>query len=68
MRIKTKKSTIDILSAVKNRKKEGATQLMLFDFSKEYDNIGRDILWTKLYEAGLPKRYVQLLKMGHEGN
>ena len=66
---KTKKPTIDILSATNNQTKgEGATQLILFDFSQAFGNIERDILWTKLYGSGLPKRYVQQLKMGHDGN
>ena len=28
----------------------------------------RDILWKKLYEAGLPIDFVKILKIGHEGN
>ena len=51
---KNKKSTIDILSTVNNQIREGATtQVVLPDFSKAFGNIERDILWAKLYAAGI---------------
>ena len=64
---KNRKSTIDILSVINNQtKNDGTAQLILFDFSKAFDNIERDILWTKLYEAGLSTKFIKMLKMGHE--
>ena len=66
---KSKRSTIDIQAIVNNPLKNSATQKMiLFDFSKAFDNIERDILRAKLYEAGLPIKFVQTLRIGHEGN
>ena len=66
---KNKKSTIDILSIINNQTKiDATTQIILFDFSKAFDNIERDILWTVLYEVGLPINFIKMLKMGHEGN
>ena len=66
---KSKRSTIDILSMVNNQLRNNtAKQLILFDFSKAFGNIARDITWAKLYESGLPRNFIRLLKMGHEGN
>ena len=66
---KSKRPTIDIIEIVNNQLKNNATQQMiLFDFSKAFDNIGRDIIWAKLYEAGLLIEFVQTLRIGHEGN
>ena len=66
---KSKRSTIDILAIANNQFKNDATQQMiLFDFSKAFDNIERDILWTELYEGGIPIEFVQTLRIGHEGN
>ena len=42
--------------------------MILFDFSKAFGNTERDILWTKLYEAGLSMKLVQILRTGREGN
>ena len=66
---KKKKSTIDILDLVNRMRENDVTQqLILFDLSKACGNIERDILWAKLYEAGIPYNCVRILKMGHEGN
>ena len=66
---KNKKSTVDILSMVNNQiKNDGTAQLILFDFSKAFGNIERDILWAKLYEDGLSIKFIKMAKMGHEGN
>jgi len=68
IRIRKKKSTTDIVSSVNNQIREGgATRLILFDFSMAFGNIERDISWAKLYAAGFPKKFAQLLKMGHVG-
>ena len=42
--------------------------MILLDFPKAFGNIERDILWTKLYEAGIPIDFAQTLRIGHEGN
>ena len=66
---KCKKSTIDILPTVNNQiRSDDAMQLILFDFSKEFGNIERDILWSELYEEGLTNGFIQFLRMWHEGN
>ena len=63
------RSTIDILSVVQNLLKNNNTQmLILIDLSKAFDSINRDILWTVLYEKGIPWDMVKQLRMGHIGN
>ena len=65
---KQKRSTIDVLALInKVIRYDGAHQLILFDLSKAFDNIERDILWPKLCEAGLPLNFIRTIKVGHEG-
>ena len=65
---KQKRSTIDILSIARNQLKNDTThQMIIFDFPKAFGYIERDILWAKLYGAGLPIELVQILRIGHEG-
>ena len=40
--------------STKCSQKNDTQQLILFDFSKAFGNIERDILWMKLYESGTP--------------
>ena len=49
-------------------KSDAAQQMILFDFPKAFGNIERDILRAKLYEAGLPIEFVQILRIGREEN
>ena len=66
---KQKRSTIDVLALInKVTRNDGAQQLRLFDLSKAFGNIERDILRTNLYEDGLPLKFIKTIKMGHEGN
>jgi len=66
---KTGRSEIDILSLVQNRIHHDTTkQLILIDLSKEFDTIDRNILWTILYEKGLPWDMIRCIKSGHCGN
>ena len=66
---KSKRPTIDIIEIVNNQLKNNATQQTIhFDFSKAFGDIERGILWTKLYEAGIPIEFAQTLRIGHEGD
>ena len=66
---KTGRSTIDILSLIQNQiQNEETRQLLLIDLSKAFDSIDRDILWTTLYEKGLPWDLIKQLRSGHSGN
>ena len=44
------------------------TNMILFDCSKAFRNLERDILWAELYEEGIPIEFVQILRIGQEGN
>ena len=69
MHIYKKRSTIDILELVNKVLANNTThQLILFDFSKGFGNIERDILWGGLYESGLPFNFVRTINMGGEEN
>merc|ERR1712112_158607 len=66
---KTGRSTIDILSLIQNQiQNEDTRQLILIDLSKAFDSIDRNILWTVLYEKGLPWDFIKQLRSGHLGN
>ena len=66
---KTGRSTIDILSLIQNQiQNEKTKQLLLIDLSKAFDSIDRDILWTTLYEKGLPWDLIKQIRSGHCGN
>ena len=65
-----KASTVEILlSAESNQiREDDASQLILVGFLKDFDNIAREILRDKLYEAGLPRKFARLRRMGRGGN
>ena len=65
---KTGRSTIDVLYLLnKNIKKWKTEQIILFDLAKAFDSIDREILWTTLYESGLPSNLIKIIRMGHQG-
>ena len=49
-------------------KNDTTQQMILFDFSRAVGNIERVIIWAKLYESGIPIKFAQILRIGHEGN
>ena len=66
---KCKRPIIDILKMVNNQMRNDATkQLILFDSSKALGNIARSTIWEKLYEDGLHRSFMRLVKMGHGCN
>ena len=57
---------MDIPALVNSQIKHGEAQkMLLFDFFIAFGNIGRDILWTRLYGSGIPRKFAQILKVGH---
>ena len=48
-------------------KYENTNQLILFDLSKAFGEINRDILWTVLYGRSLPSNLIKIITMGHQG-
>ena len=59
---KVGRSTIDVLYLLNNHiNKEGTNNLILFDLSKAFDTINREILWTILYESGLPINLIKII-------
>ena len=65
---KDSRSTIDVLCLMNNTiKHENTNQLILFDLSKAFDTINRDMLWAILYERGLSTNLIKIIRMGHLG-
>ena len=65
---KVGRSTIDVLSLLNNQiKNDGTENLILFDLSKAFDTINREILWAVLYEQGLPINLIRIIKLGNKG-
>ena len=66
---KNKRSTIDILAIVNNQLNNNTTrQMVLIGLPKAFCNIERATLWAKLYEEGRPIEFVQMLRIGQDGN
>ena len=63
---KNSRSTHDVLSLLqKNIKNDNTTGLILIDLSKAFEAIDRNLLWEILYEKGLPRDCIRLIRMGH---
>ena len=63
-----RKSKNDVLALInKVARKDDTQQLILFDLPKPFGNIERDILWRKLYEAGLPLIFATEIETGRDG-
>ena len=66
---KRNKSTTDILALVKKvHKNDGAPKNNALRSPKAVGDIERDILWAKMYKAGIPFNFIRTIRMGHEGN
>ena len=64
---KVGRSTTDVLSLLNNQiQKDGDADLILFDLPNAFGTINREILWTVLYEQGLPVNPIRIIKMGHQ--
>ena len=58
---KVGRSTIDVLYLLNEQiKSEGTENLILFDLSKAFDTINREILWAIMYERGIPITLIKL--------
>ena len=62
------RSTIDVLLLLnKQIKNEKTEHIILFDLAKAFDSIDRDVMWTILYESGLPENLIKIIQIGHNG-
>ena len=63
-----KRSTLDIIPLIPNGIQHRKTnRRILIDHSKASDSIDREILWTILYESGMPRRYIRELPQWRNG-
>ena len=60
----TSRLLITYSAFVKYLRKNGNTMHQLFiDFKKAYDSVSREVLYNILFEFGIPKKLVRLIKM-----
>ena len=63
------RSTLDVLALVNNHmNKDDNASLILIDLSKAFDRINRKVLWTTLYESGIPINFINNIRAGHMNN
>ena len=63
------RSALDVLALVNNHmSNDDNASLILIDLTKAFDRINRTVLWTTTYESGLPIRFINDIRNGHQGN